>query len=70
MEKKSIQTSLIASNPQFYHTYVLAGDYLYKKKEFQNALHDYQTALTKVIATKKEENYIKQQVEKCRKKTE
>ena len=25
--------SLIASNPQFYHTYVLAGDYLYKRKE-------------------------------------
>jgi len=58
--------SLLASNPQFYHTYVLAGDYLYKKKEFQNALRDYQTALTKVVATKKEENYIKQQIEKCR----
>ncbi len=60
--------SLIASNPKFYHTYVLAGDYLYKKKEFQNALGDYQIALTKVIATKKEENYIKQQIEKCKKK--
>jgi isopenicillin-N N-acyltransferase-like protein len=60
--------SLVASNPQFYHTYVLAGDYLYKKKDFQNALNDYQIALTKVIATKKEEAYIKAQIEKCGKK--
>lgn len=60
--------SLVASNPRFYHTYVLAGDYSYKKKEFQKALQYYQTALTKVIATRKEENYIRNQVAKCRDK--
>lgn len=57
--------SLIASNPQFYHTYVLAGDYLFKKKEFSQALTYYKIALTKVIATKKEEDHINTQIKKC-----
>lgn len=57
--------SLIASNPGFYHAYVLAGDYSYEKKEFQKALHYYQAGLTKVIATEKEEDYIKNQIKKC-----
>ena len=26
--------SLVASNPEFYNAYVLAGDYLYKQKEY------------------------------------
>ena len=59
---------LIASNPQFYHTYVLAGDYLFKKKEFAKALPYYKMALTKVIATKKEEDHINDQIKKCNKK--
>jgi isopenicillin-N N-acyltransferase-like protein len=57
--------SLVASNPEFYHAYVLAGDYSYRKNEFQKALHYYQHGLTKVIATKKEEDYIKNQIKKC-----
>ena len=57
--------SLIASNPQFYQAYVLAGDYSFNKKEFQKALRYYRSGLTKVIATKKEENYIKSQIKKC-----
>lgn len=60
--------SLLASNPEFYYTYVLAGDYLYKKKQFAAALKNYQLALTKVIATKKEENHIKEQIDKIKKK--
>jgi isopenicillin-N N-acyltransferase-like protein len=59
--------SLVASNPQFYHTYVLAGDYLYKKKQFRKAMQYYQTAQRKVIATKKEDSYIKEQIVKCKK---
>ncbi|MEO8584431.1 MAG: C45 family peptidase, partial [Flavitalea sp.] len=57
--------SLVASNPQFYHSYVLAGDYAYRKKEFQKALQYYQSGLTKIIATEKEEDYIKNQIKKC-----
>lgn len=60
--------SLVASNPQFYNTYVLAGDYLYKQKQYQKALQMYQTGLTKVIATKKEEDHIKDQIKKINKK--
>lgn len=57
--------SLIATNPQYYHAYVLAGDYCYKTGQYSKALHYYQAALTKVIATKIEENRIKAQIKKC-----
>ena len=60
--------SLVASNPEFYNAYVLAGDYLYKQKDYAAALRNYQTALTKVIATKKEEDHIKEQIKKINKK--
>ena len=57
--------SLVASNPEFYHTYVLAGDYLFKQKKYQHAKKYYEQALTKVIATKKEEEYINKQIKQC-----
>jgi len=60
--------SLIASNPEFYNAYVLAGDYLYKQKNYAAALRNYQTALTKVIATKKEEDHINEQIKKINEK--
>ncbi|HMH31892.1 MAG TPA: hypothetical protein VK543_02620, partial [Puia sp.] len=61
---ESINTdSLVASNPEFYHAYVLAGDYQLKHKEYQQALQYYRLALTKVIATKKEEDYIRKRIE-------
>lgn len=60
--------SLVASNPGYYHTYVLAGDYLYKRKQYQKALYFYQQALTKVIATKKEKDHILDRIEKINKK--
>ncbi|MGN7822623.1 C45 family autoproteolytic acyltransferase/hydrolase [Chitinophaga sp. 22536] len=63
---KDIDTkALIASNPEFYHTYVLAGDYHFKKGNFAEAKQYYETALTKVIATKGEEMHIRKQLEKC-----
>jgi len=57
--------SLVASDPQFYHAYVLAGDYSYKQKAYKKAIHYYELALTKVIATKKEEDHIKDQMKKA-----
>lgn len=60
--------SVVASNPQFYHAYVIAGDYSFKHNDYKKALGYYKAALTKVIATVNEENYIKKQVEKCTKK--
>jgi len=58
--------SLVASNPNFYHTYVLAGDYSFKRKDYKKAAGYYETALTKVIATKPEENHIRRQLKKCK----
>lgn len=57
--------SLVASDPQFYHAYVLAGDYSFKQKAYKKAIHYYEQALTKVIATKKEEEHIKDQIKKA-----
>ena len=57
--------SLVNSNPQFYHAYVLAGDYSYRHKNYRQALQYYQVGLTKVIATKKEEAYIITQIKNC-----
>ncbi|MES1214369.1 MAG: C45 family peptidase [Bacteroidota bacterium] len=61
--------SIVASNPQFYHAYVLAGDYSFKQKDYKKAISYYDAALTKVIATKPEENHIRQQIKKCKEKT-
>lgn len=65
-DKKEVNVdSLIATNPHYYHTYVLAGDYLYRKKKYDTAKQYYQRAQTKLIATKKEEDHIKKQIENC-----
>lgn len=56
--------SLVASNPEYYNSYVLAGDYLYKRNNAKGALKYYQAALTKVIATKKEEKHVREQIRK------
>ena len=56
--------SLVASNPGFYHAYVLAADYLYKHKDYPKALRFYKTALTKEIATKNEAEHIRKQIKK------
>jgi len=60
--------SLVASNPELYNAYLLAGDYLYKQKTYAAALQYYTQALTKVIATKKEEDHIREQIRKINKK--
>jgi len=61
-------SELVSSNPEFYNAYVLAGDYLYNQKDYAAALQNYNLALTKVIATKKEEDHIKDQIKKINKK--
>lgn len=56
---------LIAANPNFYNTYVLAGDYEFKRKNYQVAKGYYEKALTKIIATKQEEDKVRKQIDKC-----
>jgi predicted choloylglycine hydrolase len=59
--------SLVKLNPQFYNAYVLAGDYLYKHKEYKKALYFYQQALSKEIATQKERDHITDRIKKLSK---
>ncbi|MBK7432933.1 MAG: peptidase C45 [Chitinophagaceae bacterium] len=60
--------SLVASNPNFYHAWALAGDYAYKKEQYQKALYFYQQALKLEIATAKEKEQINKQIRKLNKK--
>ena len=59
--------SLVHSNPSYYHAYVLAGDYCYKQQQFQKAITYYEQALTKEIATKSEEDYIRKMIAESQK---
>jgi len=66
LDGKTIDVKLmVASNPNFYHSYVLAGDYEFKHGDKAQAKAYYETALTKVIATKQEENKIRKRIVKC-----
>jgi isopenicillin-N N-acyltransferase-like protein len=68
-EGKKIDTdSLITTNANYYNAYVAAGDYMFKQQQFGKARSYYQKALTKVIATKPEEDSIKQKIINCNKK--
>ncbi len=60
--------SLIATNPNFYQAYQLAGNELFREKKFADALHYYRLALSKEIATKNEQNEIRNQVSICEEK--
>jgi isopenicillin-N N-acyltransferase like protein len=57
--------SLVASNPNFYQAYQLAGNEMFKKKDFARAIVYYRQALSKEIATKNEENEIHERINTC-----
>lgn len=61
--------SLVKSNPLYYHTYVIAGDYLFKRKKYQDAIPYYKMALDRVIATKPEEQAIRAKIKTCEQKS-
>jgi isopenicillin-N N-acyltransferase-like protein len=61
--------NFISSNPEYYHTYVLAGDYYFRNKNYKQANQYYTMALTKEIATLNEKNSIMEKLKKCREKT-
>ena len=58
--------SIIANNPSYYHSYVLAGDMLKANKDFAGALRYYEAALTKEIATLKEKTEIEKNIRYCK----
>lgn len=63
-----VADSIVAGNPFFYNSYVVAGDYSFKRKNYQQALTFYQKALTLEIATKSEKDHIIKQINKCKNK--
>jgi hypothetical protein len=60
--------SLIRSNPNFYQSYELAGNEFFKRKDYRRAIDYYRQALTRIIATKGEEQYIRNQIKKAEEK--
>jgi predicted choloylglycine hydrolase len=57
--------SLIASNPNFYQSYELAGNECFNRKDYRRAAGYYRQALTKVIATKGEETHIRKRLKQA-----
>jgi tetratricopeptide (TPR) repeat protein len=69
LEGKIVNTdSLIASNPNYYQAYQLAGNELFNEKQYEKAIGYYRQALSKEIATKGEENDIKNRISVCEEK--
>ena len=60
--------SLIATNPNFYQSYQLAGNEMFRKKEYARAIIYYRLALSKEVATKTEENEIRNQISRSEEK--
>ena len=61
--------SLVASNPEFYQAYELAGNELMKQNDYLRAKRFYEDALGKVIATRGEEMGIRKKLLLCQQKT-
>ena len=61
--------SFIHTNPSYYHTYIIAADYLYKQKKYAEAIGYYQQALTKEVASEKEKVYVANRITLCTKKS-
>lgn len=67
MDKQPIDVErLVKDNPKYYHTYVIAGDYLFRKKDYKQAEKYYRQALTLEIATKAEKDHILQRIKQCK----
>lgn len=60
------ENAFIQSNPQSYYMYQILGNYYASRKNNQNAIKFYELALTKEIATMKEEKQIRASLEKCK----
>jgi isopenicillin-N N-acyltransferase like protein len=54
------------SNPEYYYTYSLLGDYYKKKGDKAKAEENYKLGLSKVIATKQEKDHIVKQLQELK----
>lgn len=60
------ENAFIHSNPESYYMYQILGNYYASRKNNAKAIEYYNKALTKEIATLKEERQIKESIEKCK----
>ncbi|MES2132925.1 MAG: C45 family peptidase [Bacteroidota bacterium] len=61
-----LEKAFIASNTESYYMYQILGDYFMSRKNAQKAAGYYELALTKEIATLKEERQIRESLAKCK----
>lgn len=59
--------NFIANNSESYVTYEQLGKYFQKKKQYQKAIHYYQIALTKPVASPQVEEELRNLIKECRK---
>ena len=59
-----IADSIVAQNPTLYNSYVVAGDYSYKNKDYTKALQYYTKALTLEIASAGEKRHVEEMIKK------
>lgn len=64
--KKIVADSIVADNPTFYNSYIIAGDYAYKNKDYSKAAQYYQKALTLEIANHGEKVHAEEMLKKAR----
>lgn len=63
------QTKIIATNPEFYYTYWLLGDYYrFYLSDFATALNYYKIALTKEVPRDNEIEYLENSIRICKEK--
>ena len=60
------ENAFICSNPESYYMYQILGNYYAARKNNAKAIEYYNLALTKEIATLKEERQIKESIETCK----
>jgi hypothetical protein len=61
------ENAFIRSNPESYYMYQILGNYYAARKNNAKAIEYYNLALTKEIATLKEERQIRESLKKCQK---
>ena len=59
------ENAFIRSNPESYYMYQILGNYYASRHNYTNAIEYYNLALTKEIATLKEEKQIRESLSKC-----
>ncbi len=63
---ETLLATFIKTNPDYYQTYSLIGDYYFVRHDFTNAFQYYSEAMKKQISFKSEKNHILQQIEGCK----